>query len=302
MTGPARLVIGTRGSGLALTQSNWVKNRLEEAWPGQVEITLKIIKTTGDRIQGESGALPPDSKGLFTKELEVELAAGSIDLAVHSCKDLPTTLPEGFAIAAVPRRESPCDVALVPKGESLDAVMEAGTILTGSPRRRVQWLDRYPRAVMGDIRGNIDTRIRKLLERGPGHVLVLAEAGLNRLHPDLSEVDMRPLDFDWMLPAPGQGALALECRAGDEATLAWCRPLEHGPSHDAVGAERHFLAAMGGGCQAPVAALAEPVASDRLRLRVAALRNGVVVRTEAEGPLADVASWVDELAGKVKTA
>ncbi len=249
------LVLGTRGSGLALTQSRWVAASLMAIHPG-LGVQLKIIRTKGDRLQrrgATSGVLP---KGLFTAELERALLAGAIDLAVHSLKDLPVDDPPGLAVAAVPERASAHDVLITRGATSLGALPERPVIATGSPRRRLEILRIRPDANVIPIRGNVDTRIEKLRRNAEWHAIVLAEAGISRLGPDLSGLAVTAIPFEHILPAPGQGALAIQARATDPKTCSFVGALDHGPTRIEVAVERAFLRGMGGGCGIPLGARA----------------------------------------------
>ena len=247
------LLIGTRGSKLALAQTTWVADALRAAHPG-LDIETRIIGTRGDASQASNVPLSSFAeKGIFAKELETALLAGEIDLAVHSMKDLEHTLPDGLVIAAVPPREDPRD-ALV--GSTLDALPLGAKIGTGSVRRRALLLSRRPDLQLLEIRGNIDTRLRKWRE-GQYDAICLAVAGLNRL--GLQENIAEILDPDWFTPDPGQGALAIETReareeAGEGRRLS--AKLRHLDSWLATVAERSFLKAIGGSCKMPVGALA----------------------------------------------
>jgi hydroxymethylbilane synthase len=242
-----RLRLGTRASALARWQANWVAARLAATG---IEIELVPITTRGDTSQqdpiGNIG-----SPGVFTKELQRALLEGRIDLAVHSLKDLPTDVVEGLTLAAVPERESPRDVLVNRAGEHLAQLPEQARIGTGSLRRRAQLLHARPDLQMRDIRGNVDTRLRKL-EQGEYDALVLAEAGLRRL--DLAQHITEILAPETMLPAVGQGALGIEARANEAATLASLAALDDRPTHQAVLAERSLLEHLRGGCLAPIGA------------------------------------------------
>ena len=238
------LTIGSRGSQLALWQAHWVKDRLGELGH---ECRIEIIRTTGDRIQDVPLA-KVGTKGLFTKEIEEALLAGTIDLAVHSLKDLPTVLPAGLALAAIPEREDVRD-ALV--GRTLNGLEPGARVGTSSLRRAAQLRALRPDLRVETIRGNVDTRLRKLSE-GQYDAIVLAAAGLRRL--GLAARIAELLEPDVMCPAVGQGALAIETRAdGGEGQRA-CERLNHGPTQVAVTAERAVLEALGGGCQVPIGA------------------------------------------------
>ncbi len=236
------LTIGSRGSKLALWQAHWIRARLEAL--GQT-CRIAIIRTTGDKITGVSLA-KVGGKGLFTKEIEDALLEGAIDLAVHSMKDLPTELPAGLCVAAVPEREDPRD-ALV--GCSLAAIPQGGRVGTSSLRRVAQLLAVRPDLSVEPVRGNLDTRLRKL-DRGEYDAIVLAAAGLRRLGWQDRIADLLPADV--MCPAVGQGALAVETRDDGGAAHEICRRLDHADTRSAVTAERAVLAALGGGCQVPI--------------------------------------------------
>jgi len=244
------LVIGTRGSALARWQSEWVKARLEALWPG-LRCNLEIFTTTGDRILDRP--LPEiGGKGLFTEELEAALLEGRIDVAVHSLKDLPVENPAGLTLGAIPERADARDVLVSARYAKLADLPRGAKVGTSSLRRGAQLLRLRPDLVLESLRGNVDTRIGKAM-RGDYDAIVLAAAGITRLgHADSIAAF---LGFDEMLPAPGQGALGIQCRQGDERILARLEPLGHVPTRDAVLAERAFLSGLGGGCSAPVAAL-----------------------------------------------
>ena len=238
------LTIGSRGSKLALWQANWIKARLESAGHA---CRIQIIQTTGDKITGVALS-QVGSKGLFTKEIEEALLAGQIDVAVHSLKDMPTDLPAGLTIAAIPEREDARDAIV---GERLSTLGPGSRVGTSSLRRTAQLRALRPDLQLESIRGNVDTRLRKLDER-QYDAIVLAAAGLRRLgwFSRITEI----LEVDVMCPAVGQGALAVETRAdGGTAELA-CRVLDHPQTRACVTAERAALAALGGGCQVPIGA------------------------------------------------
>ncbi len=242
------LRLGTRGSALARWQAEWVAAQLRQHG---VDVELLPIVTSGDRRQEvfEAG----EGQGLFTKEIQLALLDDRIDLAVHSFKDLPTATVAGLSVAAVPPRATTSDV-LICRGDATLATLSAGAVVgTGSVRRRAQLLHVRSDLQMKDIRGNVDSRLRKLRE-GHYDAIVLAEAGLRRLGLDQEINEVLPPVV--MLPAAGQGALALEIRADDEATRRCVTLLDDPSSHRAVLAERAALAALQGGCTAPVAVLA----------------------------------------------
>lgn len=245
------LVVGTRGSQLARTQSQWVIDRIVEAHPG-VSVRMEIIRTSGDALQ--SRPLPEiGGKGLFTAELEQALLDGSIDLAVHSIKDLPTELGTGLAVLACPVREDPRDAWVSADGTALMDLPAGSIVGTSSLRRQAQLLMHRPDLRFVGLRGNVDTRIRKIRE-GQASGAVLAMAGLNRV--GLSENVTHVLEPSFCLPAPGQGALALEGRANDDRVRGLLADLHDPPTALAVECERGILAALDAGCRAPVAVFA----------------------------------------------
>ncbi len=239
------LRIGSRGSQLALWQANHIASRLH-AHGHTIEI--EIIKTTGDRLQEVTFA-QVGSKGMFTKEIEDALAEGRVDLAVHSLKDLPTELPSGFALAATPQRVDPRDVFVSVNYADVAALPPGARVGTSSQRRRAQLKELRPDVEAVEFRGNVDTRLRKLAE-GQVDAILLAAAGLDRLEKtEWVRLRLEPKDF---CPAAGQGALGIETRLNDAATLAALAFLDDAPTRFAVTAERAALAALGGGCQVPI--------------------------------------------------
>ena len=258
------LRIGTRGSALARWQAEWVASRLREH--GR-DVELVHITTRGDREQNQAvNTIGGD--GLFTKELQRSLLAGEIDLAVHSLKDLPTEPVAGLVLGAVPRRGPIGDVLVSRGGLALTRLPPGAVIGTGSQRRRAQLLHARPDLEMKDIRGNVDTRLKKL-HAGDFDALVLAEAGLKRLGLDAEITEILPTSI--MLPAVGQGALGIECRADNALALAAIAPLDDADTHQSVTAERAMLRALAGGCLAPVAAWGRVEADGKLRLSAAVL-------------------------------
>ena len=254
-----RLRLGTRRSPLALAQSGMMARALEAGNPG-LTVELVPMVTTGDVVTGDLALV--GGKGLFTQELESGLLDGSLDLAVHSLKDLPVSLPAGLGVAAYPERADPRDVLVSEIAEDLDGLPEGAVVLTGALRRRAQILMRRPDLRVEPLRGNVDTRIRKWREQGAGGV-ILAGAGLARL--GLSGLPAHPIATGVLLPAPGQGILALEVREGGPAAGP-CRVLNHAPSAQAADAERRVVAAFGGDCTLPLAAWARPEGHGALRL------------------------------------
>ena len=244
-----KLRLGTRRSALALAQSGMMARALEERHPG-LTVELVPMVTTGDVVKGDLAEF--GGKGLFTQELESGLLDGSLDLAVHSMKDLPVSLPDGLIVAAHPERADPRDALVSEAAGDLDGLPPGAVVLTGALRRRAQILLRRPDLVVEPIRGNVDTRLRKWRERNAGGV-ILAAAGLGRL--GLTDLPVHPIDADILIPAPCQGTLALEVRAGSEAEEL-VRALDHLPTARAARAERRVVAAFGGNCTLPLAAWA----------------------------------------------
>ena len=268
------LTIGSRGSQLALWQARWIQARLESL--GQ-ECRLEIIHTTGDKIT-DVALSKVGTKGLFTKEIEEALLKKTIDLAVHSLKDMPTELPEGLTLAAIPEREDPRDAVV---GARLAALKERARVGTSSLRRAAQLRAARPDLQIENIRGNLDTRLRKL-DEGQYDAIMLASAGLRRLGWEnrISEL----LEPEVMCPAVGQGALAVETRQDGGAAHEITRRLEHDQTRIAVTAERAVLASLGGGCQVPIGAYAT-VEGGMVHLRAVVVSpDGVqVIRHQARG-------------------
>jgi hydroxymethylbilane synthase len=273
----ARLRIGSRGSQLALWQANHISSLLRERGH---EVEVEIIKTTGDKITDVPLA-KVGTKGMFTKEIEEALAAGSIDLAVHSLKDLPTELSQGFEIAAVTTRENPRDVFCSSEYKSIRALPQRARVGTSSLRRQAQLKALRPDLDIQSLRGNVDTRLRKL-EAGEYDAIILAVAGLNRLGK--TELIKQVISPEIMCPAAGQGALAIEIRAGDSVTGQHLAFLDDAAARATTTCERALLNQMGGGCQVPIGALAE-IRNGRLHLEaVVADPDGTkVLRESREG-------------------
>jgi hydroxymethylbilane synthase len=321
------IIICTRGSALALAQSNMIAAQCRAAFP-RLRFELKIIKTTGDKLQKASmskveGGLP---KGLFTKELEVALLKGQADLAVHSLKDLPTDLPAGLVLAATPPREDVRDVLIYRSSEAggkqsalrgfkpritLKDLPRGATIATSSTRRKMSLLAVRPDLKIVEIRGNVATRMNKVAERSELDVTVLALAGMKRLGFSLNadgtiKGDAVPdgllatiLELDEMLPCVGQGAIGIEIRADDERITKICERLNHPDTFHAVTAERAFLRGMGGGCQSPVGAYAE-ILGGKISLRAISFRDEQVKRGHDRRPIAEAAALGLEMAEELK--
>jgi porphobilinogen deaminase len=334
------IVIATRGSALALAQANSVMAQCRAAFP-KLRFELKIVKTTGDKLQTASLAkegteLP---KGLFTKELEVALLKHKADLAVHSLKDLPTELPAGLRLGAVGKRADVRDVLIYRDSAYLEAAeanedaaewapgqskrrgfvgnvnvkdLPAGTVVaTSSTRRKAQLLTINANLKVPDIRGNVVTRLQKLADRAEIDATVLALAGISRLNFTISadgrlQGNAVPdgllatiLETDVMLPCVGQGAVGIEVRERDERIATICERLNHFNTLQCVTAERAFLAAMGGGCQSPVAAYAE-VSGEQLHMRALSFTNGPVQYAQARNSLKNAVDLGVNLAKELK--
>ena len=273
----ARLRIGSRGSQLALWQANHISGLLRERGH-QVEI--EIIKTTGDKIT-EVALANVGTKGMFTKEIEEALADGRVDLAVHSLKDLPTSVPPGFEIAAVTKRENPHDVFCSQKYKSIDDLPRGARVGTSSLRRQAQLKALRPDLKIHPLRGNVDTRLRKL-EAGEFDAIILAAAGLNRLGK--TEFVRQIIPAETMCPAAGQGALGIEIRAGDTVIGQHLGFLDDAAARATTTCERALLNKLGGGCQVPVGAFAE-IRDGRLHLEaiVADPDGSKVIRESRDG-------------------
>lgn len=243
------MIIGSRGSALALWQANYVSTMLKSKFGVETEIIK--IKTTGDKIL-DSPLAKIGSKGLFVKEIEIALQEGSIDIAVHSAKDLPTETPEGLLIAAFLMREDPRDALISRNGLKLDELPEGAIIATSSLRRRAQLLNLRPDLQLVDVRGNVDTRVRKMNE-GQFDAILLAKAGLKRL--GYENIITEIISTDVLLPAVGQGSIAIECRENDEKFLNMARELADENTTAAILAERSLMRTLQGGCQVPIGAL-----------------------------------------------
>jgi hydroxymethylbilane synthase len=248
------LTIGTRRSPLAMWQANHVAALLQAAWP-TLEVHLEPFTTQGDLSQAAGTPLPSiGGKGLFTAELEQAIRDGRIQLAVHSLKDLPVADADGLTIGAIPARAEVRDVLVAHSGHTLATLPEGARVGTSSPRRAAQLAAVRPDLRFEPIRGNVETRLRKVLDERLYDATVLAAAGLERL--GLADYASQYLPLEIMLPAPGQGALAIQCATADATTRAWLAPLDDPSTRRAVTAERAFLHALGGGCAMPVGAYA----------------------------------------------
>jgi hydroxymethylbilane synthase len=333
------IIICTRGSALALAQSNMIAAMCRAAFP-RLRVELKIIKTTGDKLQTASMSKEGESlpKGLFTKELEVALVKGQADIAVHSLKDLPTDLPAGLVLAATPKREDVRDVLIYRSAEflthhasritedwspgqsalrglkphtTLKDLPKGATIATSSTRRKMSLLAVRPDLKIVEIRGNMPTRLQKVAERPDLDATILALAGLARLNfkinPDGTiSGDAVPdgmlatvLDLDEMLPCVGQGAIGIEIRANDERIAKICERLNHFDTFHAVTAERAFLRGMGGGCQSPVGAYAE-ISGSNILLKAISFRDEKVKHGLGKRPIAEATQLGKQIAIELK--
>jgi hydroxymethylbilane synthase len=273
------LRIGTRASKLALRQSEWVKDEIEATHP-DVKVDLVRIKTKGDKIL-DSPLSKIGGKGLFVKEIEDALLEERVDLAVHSMKDVPAELPDRLMLSTFPKREDPADVLISIGGQTLDQFPHQAKVGTSSLRRGAQLLHVRPDIELVPLRGNVDTRLRKL-ETENLHAIILAAAGLKRL--GLSSRITQTLSFDQVLPAVGQGALGIETRRDDKQTLNLLQFLDHKATRIAVSTERAFLKELEGGCQVPIAGLAQ-LNDDKLSFQgmVAELDGSSILREEIIG-------------------
>ncbi|WGF88721.1 hydroxymethylbilane synthase [Marinivivus vitaminiproducens] len=289
MTSHPVLRIGTRGSPLALAQAELVRAALARACPDLAEpgaIQVVPVTTAGDRIQDRTLA-EIGGKGLFTEEIERGLLDGDLDLAVHSMKDMPTALPDGLVIGAMLEREDPRDVLLSRERVGLEALPAASVVGTAALRRRAQVLALRPDLSVVPLRGNVQTRLRKLRE-GEVDATLLAAAGLARLGLSVEDAGGSVLAAETMLPAVAQGAIGIECRADHAALLDRLGAIGHAETEACVGVERAFLAELDGSCRTPIAAYAQKHGGDvRLRGLLAAPDGSRVWRAELTGPLAD---------------
>jgi hydroxymethylbilane synthase len=277
-----KLVIGTRGSKLALWQSNYIKGLVEEITGLPVE--LKIIKTTGDKIL-DVPLNKVGGKGLFTKELEVELIAGTVDLCVHSMKDVPTELPEGLYISATPQRVDPRDALVSGKGYTLETLPQGATVGTSSLRRIAQVRNLRPDVEIVDVRGNLDTRMRKA-EEGELDVVILASAGITRM--GWAERISSYIPTTQMVSAVGQGAIGIEIRENDEFMIEVSDKISDADTLTCVAAERIVMRRLEGGCQVPIGAYAR-LEGGRLVMdaMVGSVDGTTIVRDTLEGDTED---------------
>ena len=283
--------IGTRSSILAICQANWVKARLEELHPG-IGVTLVQIKTEGDRIEVPLFQL--GGKGLFVKDIEEALLRGEVDLAVHSAKDLPAVIPEELTLTAFPAREDPRDALISRNGIPWKKFPRGGKIGTSSPRRKAQLLHLRTDLQIFPLRGNLDTRVRKFATENLDGV-ILASAGLRRMGWESKASDY--FDSEVMVPAIGQGILAIETREGNSRVRELVADLNHLPTALELKAERAFLKKLGGGCQIPIAGLAR-VMEDQIRMvgLIASSNGNRIVRGEKKGTVREAETLGRQLA------
>lgn len=290
-----KIVIGSRGSALALRQSNSVAKQLSQHYP-ELTFEVRIIKTKGDMVLDRPLADIGD-KGLFVKELQKAMLDGETDMSVHSLKDLPTDTAPGLVLAAVSTREDVRDALVAREAGSLDD-LPAGARLGTSSRRRASQLRHYRKdLVITDLRGNLDTRLRKLQE-GEYDAIIVAAAGVRRL--GLESQITQYLSPDMCLPSPGQGALAIEAREDDDFTRGLLKVLDDPAAHRATGAERAFLGRLEGGCQIPIGAYAQ-IEDGRMVLdgMVASINGDTLVRSRIDGPADDWQRLGEQLAERV---
>ncbi|MEE8190693.1 MAG: hydroxymethylbilane synthase [Candidatus Scalindua sediminis] len=291
-----KIVIGSRGSKLALIQANWVKSQLEESNP-DIKFSIEKFKTKGDKLT-DAPLSKLGGTGLFTKELENALLDNKVDLIVHSAKDVPTEIPEGLVLGAFPKREDPHDVLISKNNQCLKDLPQNAVIGTSSLRRRAQILAFRQDLKVVDLRGNLDTRLKKL-DSGDLDAIVVARAGLLRF--SLSEKASEIIPYDIMLPAVGQGALCIEIRDIDDEVKEIISILNHHETMCEVKTERVLLAKLQGGCQVPIGAHTEIVFPVNLKLEavVCSLDGTTIIRDSIEGKIDDFADIGYELAYKL---
>ena len=290
-----KLVIGSRGSQLALWQANWVKSELERLH-SNVDIDIRVITTSGDKIQDVPLA-KIGGKGLFVKEIEEALLVKEIDLAVHSMKDMPIELPAELVVSVITKRESPLDALISKNGETLANLPQGATIGTSSLRRSSQLLKYRVDFEIHPLRGNVDTRLRKVKE-GNYDAIILASAGLNRL--GWASYITEEISDEVLLPAMGQGALGIETRLDDAKTYDLISALNHKQTNYAVTAERSLVGRLDGGCQVPIGAYAK-IDDNLITLMglVASLDGKMIYRSENVGPVGDAINIGQELGSKL---
>ncbi|MTI81983.1 MAG: hydroxymethylbilane synthase [Firmicutes bacterium] len=289
------IIVGTRESNLAMCQTNWVVENLKQHYP---DCTFKVvkIKTQGDKILDVALSKIGD-KGLFTKELELAMLEKEIDFAVHSMKDLPTKLPDGLTIGAICQRESPADVLITPNGKKIDQLPKGARVGTSSLRRSAQLLKYRSDLKLESLRGNINTRMKKLqIEQLDG--IVLAAAGITRV--GWEEHITQYIPYEICLPAVGQGALGIEIREDDNEILQMVKSIEDKDTYSAITAERALMKKLEGGCQVPIGALGQLHDTTlHLEATVVSLDGTKAIRLDIEGPVERAAELGDELANRL---
>jgi len=278
-----KIIIGSRGSQLALWQANWVKSQLENLH-GNADISIRVITTSGDKIK-DVPLSKIGGKGLFVKEIEEALLAKEIDLAVHSMKDVPIEIPSQLEISIITKRENPLDALISKNGIKLADLPQGATIGTSSLRRSSQLLNYRNDFKIHPLRGNVDTRLKKV-EEGKYDAILLASAGLNRL--GWSNRITEEISHEIIIPAMGQGALGIETRLGDSKTYNFISSLNHEQTNYEVSAERALVGKLDGGCQVPIGAYAK-IEGDLITLKglVASLDGKIIHKSEIVGPIDD---------------
>ena len=278
-----KIIIGSRGSQLALWQANWVKSQLENLH-GNADISIRVITTSGDKIK-DVPLSKIGGKGLFVKEIEEALLAKEIDLAVHSMKDVPIEIPSQLEISIITKRENPLDALISKNGKKLEDLPQGATIGTSSLRRSSQLLNHRNDFKIHPLRGNVDTRLKKV-EEGKYDAILLASAGLNRL--GWSNRITEEISHEIIIPAMGQGALGIETRLGDTKTYNFISSLNHEQTNYEVSAERALVGKLDGGCQVPIGAYAK-IEGNLITLKglVASLDGKIIHKSEIVGPIDD---------------
>ena len=281
-----KIRVGTRGSNLALVQANWVSDRLKSLYP-DMSVAVVPIRTRGDRMQNiylvEIGG-----KGIFVKEIEETLLRGDIDIAVHSMKDVPVDLPDGLIIGAIPEREDPRDVLISREGTKMEGLSKGARLGTGSLRRGMQIKSLMPDIEIVPVRGNIGTRIKKIVTENLDGIIVAA-AGMKRMGRGREISQYIPIEV--MMPSAGQGVLGIEMRENDRETKALIAPLNHPDTVVEISAERAFLRRLGGGCQVPIAGIARKSGNNLvIKGLVGSIDGRVMIMDEVRG---DSSNWED---------
>ena len=290
-----KIIIGSRGSQLALWQANWVKSQLENLH-GNADISIRVITTSGDKIK-DVPLSKIGGKGLFVKEIEEALLAKEIDLAVHSMKDVPIEIPSQLEISIITKRENPLDALISKNGKKLADLPQGATIGTSSLRRSSQLLNHRNDFKIHPLRGNVDTRLKKV-EEGKYDAILLASAGLNRL--GWSNRITEEISHEIIIPAMGQGALGIETRLGDSKTYNFISSLNHEQTNYEVSAERALVGKLDGGCQVPIGAYAK-IKDNLITLKglVASLDGKIIHKSEIVGPIDDAINIGQDLGGEL---